>query len=421
MNLRTPKGVFDITPDAAQPWRRSDLWQWVEEQVRALCATYGYQEIRTPIFEQTELFARGVGENSDIVSKEMYTFEDRGGRSMTLRPEGTAPVMRSFLTEGMNQLGSVHKFYYLEPMFRYERQQAGRYRQHHQFGVEAIGESSPELDVEVIDLLYTLCSRLGLGDLHLKINSLGDEQCRKRYREALLAYLEPKRDQLSGDSQRRLDVNPLRILDSKAEQDRSIVADAPSLLDSLEEEARSHFERVKQLLERLGIPYSINARLVRGLDYYNRTVFEVQCKELGALTSIGGGGRYDPLLAQLGGPDLPAMGFGCGLERLIQALLAQEVEPPQRPRPRYYLAPLGDEAKLFCAQLASTLRKRGVSAVIGYRPTKVRDHLRYANQIGARYFLAIGSEELADGRAELRDLDERSAQEVEIKQLEEME
>lgn len=414
MTLRTPKGVFDIVPEAAQTWRSSTLWLFVEEKIRATAQTYGYREIRTPIFEQTELFARGVGEHSDIVSKEMYSFEDRSGRSMTLRPEGTAPVMRSFLCEGMAQSGSIHKLFYIAPMFRYERQQAGRYRQHHQFGVEAIGQGEAEQDVEVVDLLYTLCQRLGLRDLHLEINSLGDEECRKEYRERLINYLTPFSGQLSEDSRRRLEANPLRVLDSKATEDREIVANAPSILDALEEESRAHFERFKALLTRLKIPYTVNPRLVRGLDYYNRTVFELQCRELGALTSLGGGGRYDPLLPQLGGPPLPAIGFGSGMERLIQAMIAQGAPLPEPMRPDYYLAPLGEEGENYAVELLAALRHSGISAEMGYRQKKMAAHLRHANHLRARRLIALGSEELERGQLTVQDLDRRTAAEIPI-------
>ena len=274
MTITIPPGVFDILPhDPKEKWRCSYLWQYVEEAIRQAARQYGFQEIRTPIFERTELFQRGVGATSDIVSKEMYTFEDKGERSMSLRPEGTAPVMRTFIENQLYNTSSVHKFFYICPMFRYERAQAGRYRQHHQFGVEAIGNAAPEQDAEVIDLVYTLYSRLGLKNLQVGLNSIGDVESRIAYRTALQDYLRAFYSELSADSKLRFESNPLRILDSKDPGDKKIAEKAPSILEFLNEESRSHFESVKQLLNSLKIPFEINTKLVRGLDYYNKTIF----------------------------------------------------------------------------------------------------------------------------------------------------
>jgi histidyl-tRNA synthetase len=412
MAISTPKGLFDILPEPREQWCRSDLWSYLEEEIRTITSQYGYREIRTPIFEKTELFARGVGEGSDIVRKEMYTFEDHGGRLMTLRPEGTAPVMRSFISHGLQQQGSVHKFFYIAPMFRYERQQAGRYRQHHQFGVEAVGQPQAEQDAEVIDLLYTFLGRLGLKGLHLQLNSLGDIKCRQQHRQALVDYLTPRREQLSEESRQRLEVNPLRILDSKSPQDREWVESAPSILDFLEEEAQNHFERLKELLNGMRVPYTVNPHLVRGLDYYNRTVFEVQSSELGAQNSLGGGGRYDSLLALLEGPDLPAIGFGCGLERILQAMIAQGTPLPPPTRPQIFLAPLGERALFFCSVLASELRRRGIRAALNTQGKRVKALLQMANSVNARSILVIGDEELDRGVANWQDLDARTTREV---------
>lgn len=412
MAISTPKGLFDILPEPREQWCRSDLWSYLEEQIRTIAKQYGYREIRTPIFEKTELFARGVGEGSDIVRKEMYTFEDRGGRLMTLRPEGTAPVMRSFISHGLQQQGSVHKLFYIAPMFRYERQQAGRYRQHHQFGVEAVGQPQAEQDAEVIDLLYTFLTRLGLKGLHLQLNSLGDAECRQRHRQALIDYLTPQRERLSDDSRQRLEMNPLRILDSKALEDQEWISTAPSILGFLEEEAKSHFERLRQLLDGMGVPYTVNPHLVRGLDYYNRTVFEVQSSELGAQNSLGGGGRYDTLLNLLEGPDLPSIGFGCGLERILQAMVAQGVPLPPPTRPQIFLAPLGDRPLLYCSLLATELRHRGIRADLNTQGKRVKALLQTANAIGARSILVIGEEELDRGQANWQDLDERTSREI---------
>lgn len=291
MKIAIPPGVFDIIPiDDQEKWKSSYLWAHVEKIIRETARDYGYQEIRTPLFERTELFQRSVGDSSDIVSKEMYSFEDKGGRSLSLRPEGTAPVIRAFIEHQLHQKASVQKLFYIAPMFRYERAQAGRYRQHHQFGAEVIGNASPEQDAELIDLLYTLYQRLGLKNLTLFINSIGDNTSRQAFRKALKDYLAPQAALLSPDSQTRLELNPLRILDSKDPRDQEIVARAPSILNFLSEEANTHFEDLKRLLTLLRIPYQVNPLLVRGLDYYNKTVFEVVAGELGAQNSIGGGG-----------------------------------------------------------------------------------------------------------------------------------
>ena len=362
-----PPGVFDILPsDPREPWRSSFLWQYVERVIREIAQRYGYLELRTPILEKTELFQRSVGESSDIVSKEMYTFEDRGGRSLSLRPEGTASAMRAFVSGQLQNAAPVHKLFYIGPMFRYDRPQAGRYRQHHQFGAEAIGVHAPEQDVEMIDMAYTIYERLGIRDLRVDINSIGDEESRQLYRKALLEFLTPHKEQLSKDSQARLELNPLRILDSKSPQDRAICERAPSILDHLSTASQEYFQQVKQLLDDLGIPYQISSALVRGLDYYNEIVFEVVSESLGAQSSIGGGGRYDGLLGQIGGPDLPGVGFATGLERVIQTMLKQEVSLPEPPHPQLFIIALGETARRQCFTLLKQLRQEGVDAQMDF-------------------------------------------------------
>ena len=404
-NFPIPPGVFDIIPQSSKDkWCESHLWNYLEAQIRLIAEEYGFQEIRTPVFERTELFHRGVGETSDIVSKEMYTFLDKGERSMTLRPEGTAAVMRSFIENQMNQKAPVQKLFYIEPMFRYERSQAGRYRQHHQFGAEVIGVANPEQDVELIDLLYTLYSRLGLKNLNVYINSIGDIDSRIAYRNALLDYLRNYYDQLSSDSKTRLEVNPLRILDSKDPGDKEIIKNAPSILDFLNEESQKHFNTVQKLLKSLNIPFTINHMLVRGLDYYNKTVFEITAGELGAQNSIAGGGRYDGLLKTLGGPDLPSIGFGTGLERVIQTMLKQEVSLPNPYAPDVFLIPLGEESKEACFTLLHTLRTHGVKALMEFTDRKIGKTMQYANQIQARYVVVMGENELKSGEVELKEM-----------------
>jgi histidyl-tRNA synthetase len=404
MTIPIAPGVFDILPNPKEAWRSSHLWQHIENLIKEISSCYGFQEIRTPIFERTELFKRSVGETSDIVCKEMYTFEDKGGRSMSLRPEGTAAVMRAFIEHQLHTEGPVHKLYYVEPMFRYERSQAGRYRQHHQFGVEVIGNAAPEQDAEVIDLVFSLCSRIGLKNLHVSLNSIGDSECRKNYREALQNFLRDSFDQLSTDSKTRFETNPLRILDSKDPADKKITEQAPSILDFLNEECKEHFEQVQRLLKMLEIPFQINKNLVRGLDYYNKTVFEITAGELGAQNSVVGGGRYDGLLKLLGGPDLPAIGFGSGIERLIQTMIKQEIALPSPCRPTIFLIPLDNQARDICFQLVHSFRAKNIGAQMDFSQKKLSKVMQYANQIEAKYVAVIGESEWQTNVVELKEM-----------------
>lgn len=403
MKYSIPPGVFDILPnDEKDTWKSSYLWSFLEQTIRTLAQIYGFKEIRTPLFERSELFHRSVGETSDIVSKEMYTFLDKGGRSLSLRPEGTAPAMRAFIEHQLHREGPVQKLFYIAPMFRYERSQAGRYRQHHQFGAEVIGESSPEQDAELIIFLYRLYERLGLTNLTISLNSIGDTSTRLAFKEALKNYLTPHLTLLSEDSQRRFETNPLRILDSKDPKDQKFIARAPSILTFLNEEARLHFERLKSLLTSLKIPFQINPLLVRGLDYYNKTVFEVVSDNLGAQNSLGGGGRYDNLLKLLGGPDLPAVGFGTGLERILLAMINQKVSLPEQDHPSIFLVAMGEEAKGFCFQLLDQLRNAAISSQMDFNTKKIGKSLQYADQLAATYVVVIGDQELESGEIEIK-------------------
>lgn len=420
MDYSIAKGVFDILPedpDLESQWRNSYLWQYVEEKIRDLTKSFGYKEIRTPIFEKTELFLRSIGETSDIVSKEMYTFNDKGGRSLTLRPEGTAPVMRAFIEKQLHNQKSIHKFFYIGPMFRYERQQAGRFRQHHQFGVEAIGNQSPYQDVEVIHLLYSLYSALGLKGITLNLNSIGDENARLAYRSALQNYLHPYFSDLSIDSQARFEKNPLRILDSKDLNDQAILEQAPSILDFLDDESRIHFNKIQSLLVKLNISFVINTRLVRGLDYYNRTVFEFTANQLGSQNSIGSGGRYDGLLSNLGGPDLPAVGFGAGLERIIQTMLGQNVALSTNKRPSVYLIPLGETAEEICFDLLVQLRAHNIVAEMDFSGKKLKNAMRQANNTQATYVSVVGDDEINTKKLKLKELSSGSIQEIELDKI----
>lgn len=405
MDITIPPGVFDILPiDQKDLWKSSYLWNHLESTLRKFAAAYGFLEIRTPIFEKTELFCRGVGETSDIVTKEMYTFKDKGDRSLTLKPEGTATVMRAFLDNNLNQLGSVHKLFYISPMFRYERAQAGRFRQHHQFGVEVIGVGSPEQDAEVIDLAFSIYKNLGLSNLEVSLNSIGDASSRNNYHQALKEYLKNHFNELSKDSQIRFEKNPLRILDSKDPNDKAIVAKAPSILDFLNEECKVHFEGVQKALKQLSIPFKVTPLLVRGLDYYNKTVFEITSENLGSQNSLCGGGRYDGLLKSLGGPDLPTTGYAMGLERTLQTMIAQNVPMPPPPATLLYFIPLGGQAKEICFTLMHELRAAGLSVQMELSDRKLNKAMQYADQIKACYVAVVGDNELESKEIELKEM-----------------
>ncbi|MCX6989815.1 MAG: histidine--tRNA ligase [Chlamydiae bacterium] len=420
MQYTIPKGVFDILPqdpDAEYSWRNSDRWQYIEMVIRNTCATYGYKEIRTPIFERTELFIRGVGEGSDIVSKEMYTFIDKGERSMTLRPEGTASLMRAFVENKLYTQPTLHKYFYIGPMFRYERPQAGRYRQHHQFGAEALGIDKPEQDVELIDLVCTLYKKLGLKNLKVMINSVGNSEARTNFKNSLKVFLEPKFDQLSEDSKIRFHKNILRILDSKDPNDQKLLEGAPSILDSLNSTDALHFETVCLLLTKLGINFTVNPRLVRGLDYYNKTVFEIASYDLGAQNSLGGGGRYDGLTETIGGPHIPSAGFGTGLERVLQAMDKQQVHFPSPPHPILFLIPMGEAAKQFCFELICSLRHQMIPCEMDLSGKKMQNGLQMANHVNAEYCMVIGDQELESQKSELKNLATRQSVEVLFSEL----
>lgn len=397
--ITAPRGTQDIFPP------ESGRWHELESRIHVLAQRYGYGEIRTPAFESTELFVRGVGEATDIVEKEMYTFEDKGGRSMTLRPEWTAPVMRAALQNNLFTQGP-QRLYYIGPIFRYERPQAGRYRQAHQFGIECTGFNGPEADVEVIALAMHLFRSYGLTPT-LQLNSIGDEHCRPAYREALLAHFRPHVQSLSEDSQRRLERNPLRLLDSKAPQDQPFLESAPKFEELLCDACREHFDAVKRYLTQLGIPFVVNPRIVRGLDYYTRTVFEFVSDALGAQSTVCAGGRYDDLIKSLGGPDTPSVGFALGLERLlmvIQATGERELE-----RSGIQVIALGEQARGVLVILAALLRYAlAIPIFMDFEDRKLLAQLKVADRNNARYALIVGSEELQQGQAVLRDLAERT-------------
>lgn len=401
-DLRPPRGTHDLY---GEDLRRH---QKVAGTGRELARRYGYGEIATPIFEHLEVFARTLGDTSDVVTKEMYAFKDRGGEDVCLRPENTASVVRAVITGGMAQDLPL-KFFYYGPMFRYERPQKGRLRQFHQIGVEVMGAAEPMADVEVMALGQHILDELGVAEsVTLQINSLGDPASRQAYREALVAYLGGHRDRLSAESQTRLERNPLRILDSKDEGDRALLADAPPLEESLNEASRTFFARVREGLERLGVEYETNPRLVRGLDYYTHTAFEFVTTALGAQGAVIAGGRYDGLVRAMGGPDIPGVGWAAGVERL--AMLLPEAPAADRP---VAVVPIGDAAEAPAWELAQRLRREGIAVEIGYKG-KPGQRMKRASKVGARYALSLGDQELARGVAKLRDLDSGAEEEMSL-------
>ncbi len=408
MKLQPARGTRDIYG------KDLSAFLFVENTARDFAKRYGFGEIQTPVFESTEVFARGVGETSDIVSKEMYTFTDRGGESFTLRPEGTAGVVRAFISEGMEQNQPV-KLFYAGPMFRYERPQKGRYRQLHQVGVEVLGATAPQTDVEVLCLAWDFLSALGLQPfIRLELNTLGDAESRAAYREALVTYFEQYKDQLSEDSRVRLEKNPLRILDSKDEGDKKIVENAPAMIDYLNEDSRAFFENVKAGLTEMGIPFVVNPRLVRGLDYYRHTVFEFITDSLGAQGTVLGGGRYDGLVEELGGPKTAGIGFGAGIDRL--SLLLQETgKQPAEPRP-IAVIPVGEDTLLPVMKIAHDLRQNGFIVDMAYSGNMGK-RMKKANKINACAAVIMGSDEYEKGIVTVRDLDTGDQSEIAFAEL----
>lgn len=389
--MRAPRGTADILPKDVK------AWQYIENKIKEICQTYHYKEIRTPLFEHTEVFQRGVGDTTDIVQKEMYTFDDRGGRSITLRPEGTAGVVRAFVQHKLyGEVNQPVKLYYFSKMFRYERPQKGRMRQLNQFGVEVIGSRDPSVDAEVIDLAMNVYRSLGLTSLKLVINSLGDLESRTKHREALIAHFTPVKAELCEDCQSRLEKNPLRVLDCKKDMNHPAMASSPSILDYLNEESRRYFEDVKKYLDLLGIEYEVDPTLVRGLDYYTHTAFEIMsnAEGFGAITTLAGGGRYDGMIEEFGGPSTPAIGFGMGIERLLMALEAEGIKIPDEDGLDCFIVSVGEEADSKSVQLLHELRKNGIQADKDYQKRKIKAQLKAANRYDAKYVLIIGKEEL---------------------------
>ncbi len=415
MTIKAVRGVHDILPSEAVKW------QHVETVARQAFEVYGYEEIRLPIFERTEVFVRGIGETTDIVQKEMYTFEDRSGESLTLRPEATASLLRAYIEHGLFVNPKPVRLYTIGPMFRHERPQAGRYRQFHQLNLEAIGEVHPALDAEVIGVLMELFRSLGLADrLTLAINSIGDAACRPAYREKLVAYLRRYAAELCEECGERTERNPLRVLDCKNPRCRPVLDGAPSARDSLCADCAQHFLDVQDYLKAMRISFEINPRLVRGLDYYVRTTFELTTTELGAQNAVAGGGRYDGLIELLGGPRDPAIGFAVGIERVVQLLPESYGDAWEHRRPFAVLIPIGDEALKRLLPIAQALRvakPKPVPVELGYGGRKLRNELDRANKLGVAWAVIVGERELAGGQAVLRDMKSGSQQQVSLRDL----
>jgi histidyl-tRNA synthetase len=407
MKYTAPPYMHDVLPaePAKDGWLHAARWRAVERTFRTLCRQYDYREIRTPVMESTELFVRSVGEGTDIVSKEMFTFTDRGGRSMTLRPEGTAPALRAYVQHHLFGESAVTKLFYIATIYRYERGQKGRYREHQQTGVEALGSKDPAVDAEVIGLAMEFYRRLGIAETELRLNSVGCPECRPAYREALLAYAQPRLDAMSEDNRTRFAVNPLRMLDSKDERDRRALTDSPKLLDYLCDDCRTHFATLRDYLAALDVRYTLDTNLVRGFDYYTKTSFEIVSPELGAQNVLGGGGRYDGLVEEIGGPPTPGIGFGIGTERCLLVLDQLGIDLPiEDERPVAMVAPLGDAARVIAVRLLRDLRRAGIAADMDYAGRSLKAQLRQADKLGARFVCLIGDDEMARGVATIKDM-----------------
>ncbi|MBO6304126.1 MAG: histidine--tRNA ligase [Selenomonadaceae bacterium] len=398
MLTTVPRGTKDILP--------KDIlgWQYVENKIREICALYGYEEIRTPIFEHTELFKRGIGEGTDVVDKEMYTFLDKGGKSLTLRPENTAAVVRAYLQNKLYAENNLVKLFYIGSMFRHDRPQAGRMREFHQFGIEAIGEENPALDAEIIILAVRFLESLGLKDLTLSINSVGCPHCRPNYQEKLQDFFRDKLDELCDDCKKRFETKPLRLLDCKVDGNKDFMQNVPKAEDSLCDECRSHFDEVKTYLNGAGIKYEVDSRLVRGLDYYTKTAFEIKYAPLGAQSAIAGGGRYDGLVEEIGGNSTPAVGFAAGLERVLLALESQKLLPKPDTKTEVFVIALGDEAKLSAFKLLGDLRNAGIKANMDYAWRSMKAQLKQANKFSAPYVVIMGEDEVKNNIVQLKNM-----------------
>ena len=406
MSLNAPRGTNDILPPL------SSKWKYILNKAEDLMNRYNYKEIKTPIFEYTPLFQRGIGEATDIVEKEMYTFEDKGGRSVTLRPEGTASVMRSFMENKIYGRAQPTKYYYFGPMFRYERPQSGRYRQFYQFGAEALGSNDPAIDAEMISMGLNLMEELGIENLEVIINSIGCQECRPDYIKELTNYLNKHQDELCSDCKKRLKTNPLRILDCKNESCSRVVKDAPQITDYLCNDCENHFESVRNYLDQLGIDYKVDPKLVRGLDYYTNTAFEIKYKGLGAQDTVFAGGRYNGLAEEIGGRDVPGIGFAIGMERLILTLEKEGIELPIDNSIDLFITTIGQQSKEKGFSLMNNLRKSGLKTEMDYMDRSVGSQMKAADRLNAQYTIIIGGDELKSGEATVRNM--KSGEEIDV-------
>ncbi|MDD7718676.1 MAG: histidine--tRNA ligase [Eubacteriaceae bacterium] len=411
MAINAPKGTKDMMPDQAY------RWHYVEKKFQEICDKYGFKEIRTPAFEHTELFNRGVGETTDIVQKEMYTFNDHGNRSITLKPEGTSPVCRSFIEHKQYAEVQPTKYYYITPCFRYEKPQSGRLRAFHQFGIEIFGTSNMLADTDVICLGYDFLHEMGIHDIKLKINSVGCPECRQKHREALKKFLEPVYDQLCNTCKDRYERNPMRILDCKSEICQKLVKDAPDMLDYLCDDCRNAFDDVRKNLDALGIEYIVDPRIVRGLDYYTKTAFEFVTDSNGTQGTVCGGGRYDHLIEEIGGPPIPGVGFGLGIERLLMLMDEKGAEIPQPEPVKAFIAVMGEDAKLFGLKLLRELRQKGVKAEMDTLARNIKGQFKYADRLGAEYTVVIGDNEIAEGIVSIKEMATSQQREVKLEDL----
>jgi histidyl-tRNA synthetase len=411
MKTQTIRGFKDILPQDIKRWHD------IEDTSKRILELYGFSEIRPPLLEFTEVFSRGIGTTTDIVEKEMYTFEDRDGSSITLRPEGTASIVRSYIENSMHLKSPITKLYYLGPMFRHERPQKGRYRCFNQIGAEVFGSYDPQYDAEVIIMLWQIFEQTGVStDLTVELSSLGDDKCRPAYKEEITKALKAKENQLCDDCRRRLKTNPLRILDCKKEACSDATSDLPSILDFLCTECETHFSRVRELLDMMGVEYVINPKLVRGLDYYNRTVFEVTTAELGAQNSVAAGGRYDGLVKELGGQDTPAIGFALGIERMILLHMKQNPDEYNK-KTDLYIAYLSRKFEDFAIKTAFELRQKGILVEVDYNDKSLKSKLKRANKLAAKYTMIIGEEEYGRGKVKIRDMESSTEEEIGIDEI----
>lgn len=400
MITKAPKGTADVLPSQAYKW------QYIEREIKKICSEFNIREIRTPVFEHTELFERGVGDTTDVVGKEMYTFLDKGDRSITLRPEGTASAARAYIEHGMFNDPQPIKVYYIIKCYRYEKPQAGRYREFSQFGVEVYGSPEPSLDAEIMALPMMLYKRLGLKNLTLNINSIGCPTCRKEYNKKLREFLSANYDNLCETCRERFEKNPMRIIDCKSPVCKDIVKNAPKLIDSICDECAHHFEKVKRNLTAMGIEYKIDPYIVRGLDYYTKTVFEIIADNKNSNSTVCGGGRYDGLIEELGGNSMPACGFALGIERLLLTMEEQGIDIPDENGVDIYIGNIGEDSGYFAQSLVTALRERGISADKDHLGKSVKAQMKYANKLGAKYSIIIGDTEIAEGKARLKNMEE---------------